>query len=75
VTLGALSAVVMASIATGAIGLAIAWWLRRYTTLSIRNLYAAAIVLCALTVATAAAAVWDVAAVLAPLTTLRRRRA
>lgn len=69
-TLAGLSAVVLTSIVAGAIGVAVAWWLRRYTTLSIRNLYLAATVLTALTVATAAAAVWDVAAVLAPLTTL-----
>jgi hypothetical protein len=70
VTLGALSAVVLISVAAGALGLAVAWWLRRYTTLSIRNLYVAAIVLCALTVAAGAAAVWDVAAVLGPIATL-----
>jgi hypothetical protein len=68
--LGALSAVVLVSVAAGALGLAVAWWLRRYTTLSIRNLYVAAIVLWALTVVTAVAAVWGVAAVLAPIATL-----
>jgi hypothetical protein len=69
-TLSALSTVVLASITAGALGLAIAWWLRRYTILSIRNLYLAATILTALTVTASTAAVWDVAAILAPLATL-----
>jgi hypothetical protein len=69
VTLSGLSAVVLASIVAGAIGVAVAWWLRRYTTLSIRNAYLAAVVLSMLAVAAVAVAVWVVAAVLAPLAT------
>ena len=69
-TLSGLSAVVLASIAAGAIGIPVAWWLRRHTTLSIRNLYVLAIALCALAGAAAAAAKWTVAAVLAPLAIL-----
>jgi TraM recognition site of TraD and TraG len=69
VTLGGLSAVVLASIMAGAIGVAVAWSLRRYTTLSIRNLYLAATILLTLAVAAVAAAAWVVAAVVAPLAT------
>jgi hypothetical protein len=56
--------------AAGSSGIAVAWWLRRYTTLSIRNLYGAATMLCALAVAASTAALWAVAAVLAPLAIL-----
>jgi hypothetical protein len=70
VTLSGLSAVVLASIVAGAIGIPVAWSLRRYTTLSVRNLYVGALALCALASAAAAADLWAVAAVLSPLAIL-----
>ena len=69
-TLAALSTVVLASIVTGAIGVAVAWWMRRRTTLSIRNFYVAATVLSAPVIAAGTAALWGVAAVLTPLAIL-----
>ncbi|MGI9097117.1 MAG: TraM recognition domain-containing protein [Solirubrobacteraceae bacterium] len=69
-TLSGLSSVVLTSIVTGAIGITVAWALRRHTTLSIRNLYIVATAVCALACGAAAAALWPVAAVLAPVATL-----
>jgi hypothetical protein len=45
-----------------------AWWLRRSTNVSIRNLYLPTVLLSAGTVAVLAVGMWWVAAVLAPLT-------
>jgi hypothetical protein len=70
VTLGGLSTLVLESIVAGAVGIPIAWWMRRYTTLSIRNLYVAAITLSVLAIGATAAALWAAAAVLAPAATL-----
>jgi hypothetical protein len=45
-----------------------AWWLRRSTSLSVRNLYLPALLLTATTVAALVVRLWGAAAVLAPLT-------
>jgi uncharacterized membrane protein YhfC len=56
----------LASIATAAIGIAVAWWLRRRTTLSVRNLYVLAVALLALFSAALATQLWVALLLLGP---------
>jgi hypothetical protein len=59
----------LASVITGTAGIAVAWCLRRRTTLSVRNLYALALILLALFSAALAAHIWLALLLLGPLLT------
>ncbi len=63
----ALNAGLLAAVVAGAIGAALAWWMRRRTSLSIRNLYLLAIVLLVAFAAVAATHTWTAVLVLGPL--------
>ncbi|MGH2941464.1 MAG: TraM recognition domain-containing protein [Solirubrobacteraceae bacterium] len=56
----------LACVASGALGIAVAWWLRRRTSLTVRNLYVLAIVLLALFGAAVAARAWTALLLLGP---------
>jgi TraM recognition site of TraD and TraG/Type IV secretory system Conjugative DNA transfer len=63
----ALRAGLLAAFVAGAIGAGLAWWIRRRTSLSIRNIYVLAIVLLAALVVAGATHSWIAVFVLAPL--------
>lgn len=62
----AMTVVLIASLVTGGAGVMCAWWLRRRTTTSVRNLYILAIALLALAAAAVAADLWALLVVLVP---------
>jgi TraM recognition site of TraD and TraG len=62
----AMTVALIASLVTGSAGVACAWWLRRRTTISIRNLYLLAVVLLIVNMAAAAVDLWALLIVLGP---------